>query len=190
MSTVPPLTAAWLYLAPVPTAVGCARMFVTHTLRSWGCGRGELTDTASLILSELVTNAVKETGTTAHQTFPELEDLGLIAVQVRAHGNTLTLEVWDSSPERPRARDVGCDAEGGRGLLLVDALSLEWGTCVPPTGGKIVYAELEFPAPGPMAPLEPLPEPVRRAVKTGPGPLHAMASAGLLERVLVGLRML
>ncbi|MFI9629321.1 ATP-binding protein [Streptomyces sp. NPDC052042] len=189
MSAAPSLTAAWLHLAPVPSAVSCSRAFVTHTLRSWGCDERELTDSAVLILSELVTNAVKATGTMADPTYPELEDLGLIAVQIRAHEDTLFLEVWDSSPECPRAQAAHSGAESGRGLLLVEALSLRWGFSVPSTGGKIVYAELGFTGPGPQAPLEPLPDEVRRAIRTRPGPLHAMASAGLLKRLLVGLHM-
>jgi hypothetical protein len=51
------------------------------------------------------------------------------------------VEVSDGSHELPRPRRVGPDAEGGRGLALVDALASDWGTTTT-DDGKIVWFEL------------------------------------------------
>ena len=50
---------------------------------------------------------------------------------------------WDADPRPPVRVDAGGDAESGRGLLLVEALSQQWGSYVPAQmGGKAVWALL------------------------------------------------
>jgi len=58
-------------------------------------------------------------------------------------GAQLVILVWDAGPQPPVRLDAGDDAENGRGLLLVDAVSTDWGWQFPPDmGGKTVWALL------------------------------------------------
>jgi hypothetical protein len=64
---------------------------------------------------------------------------------LRHFSDGLLIEVSDSSPEPPVLADAGHDAENGRGLMLVDALSREWGYFPAPDGGKVVYCLVRLP---------------------------------------------
>lgn len=136
-----PLISA-LRFAAVPTAVGCARAFVRQTLHTWQ--RSHVADAAVLVTSELVTNAVKATGTTdPNPTYAALAIVPVIRVRLRLRGSTLVIEVWDVSPQPPVLRQRSRNAEHGRGLLIVHAQSERWGTTIfPKTGGKVVWAEI------------------------------------------------
>jgi len=163
-----------LRLAATPAAAGIGRCLIKHTLGLWGLKH--LTDPATLIASELLANAVTATSTTPTPDCP----LPLVAIQTRVARRSLLVEVWDNSPEKPTARTFDNDAEGGRGLFLVDAISERWGVWLPGTGGKIVYAELDIgqpptPTPGPT----PLPQHIRAAAQTGTGQQHTMADLAL-----------
>jgi anti-sigma regulatory factor (Ser/Thr protein kinase) len=179
----------WLKLAATPTAVGIGRALVEHSLALWGLDH--LAESATLIVSELLTNAVKATGTlNPKPTLAEREALALVAVQARVQGRTLFLEVWDSSTDEPIPRTADAEAKGGRGLFLVAAMSDRWDVCLPESGGKIVYAELDVhkrrgPALGGRRVW--FPRSARWVVMTGDGPQHAMADRALLGRVLEGL---
>jgi len=179
---------AWLKLAATPTAVGIGRTLVEHSLGLWGLDH--LADSATLIVSELLTNAVKATGiTNPNPTFVERETLALVAVQVRVQGRTLFVEVWDGSTTEPKPRTAGDDAEGGRGLFLVEAMSDRWDVFLPDSGGKIVYAELNVDkrrGPALVRRRASLPRRVRSVVMTGNGPQHVMADRALLGRVMEG----
>ncbi|WP_324618077.1 ATP-binding protein [Streptomyces sp. RTd22] len=90
----------------------------------------ELAEVAALIVSELVTNAVKHARSNSIRltiTRPE-------AVRVR-------IGVVDKSKKRPVPRKSSAEDEGGRGLALVEALAEDWGTD-PLPWGKRVWAEL------------------------------------------------
>lgn len=127
-------------LAAVPTASSSARAFVRHTLGSWNLDG--LTDNASLVVSELVTNAVKATDTSpAGPTFVDLRDLALVYVELKVDDDVLRIAVADGSREQPVLQAVDDEAEGGRGLFLVQMLSARWGVC-PTPGGKVTRAEL------------------------------------------------
>ncbi|QEU92067.1 PAS domain S-box protein [Streptomyces kanamyceticus] len=109
-------------------SVGRARELACDQLRSWDLGR--LCDTAELLVSELVTNALR---------YGE-GDIRLRLLLDR----TLVCEVWDGGfvqPRRRRARDTD---EGGRGLQLVGLLSAAWGSRKTPHG-KTVWFELALP---------------------------------------------
>jgi hypothetical protein len=55
--------------------------------------------------------------------------------------------VWDCRAEPPvHSGHAGADAESGRGLTIVSALSEKWGCAFPPEGGKVIYAILGIPA--------------------------------------------
>ncbi len=105
-----------------------ARRAVRETLRAWGLA--PVSDMAELLVSELVTNAVR------HARGP---------VEVRmVHGTSLLIEVTDPVPDPPRERSSGPEDEGGRGLPLVARESRRWGTRREPVG-KTVWFELSLP---------------------------------------------
>ncbi|MGI8451724.1 MAG: ATP-binding protein [Streptosporangiaceae bacterium] len=95
---------------------------------------GELADDAELIVSELATNAL-----TASQSLPETRPFTLC---LRSDYTRLIIEVWDHSPHDPRSALAGGDVEGGRGLLVVEALSARWGSQRTGYTTKVVWAEL------------------------------------------------
>lgn len=115
-----------------PSAVAAMRSVAVKQLDEWGLS--ELGFATELILSELVTNALRH---------------GSAPVRVRLlHARTLTCEVWDGSNSAPHARYAATTDEGGRGLFLVAQLSEQWGTRYTPDG-KVIWAEQALPgAPG------------------------------------------
>lgn len=109
-----------------PASVGQARRLATQVLHAWG--RDEMVDEASLLISELVTNAVLHAGTD-------------IEVRIRASGHGVHIEVADGSPVLPALRHYHGDAITGRGLRILDTTASQWGTR--PTGsGKVVWFDL------------------------------------------------
>ncbi|MET9444611.1 SpoIIE family protein phosphatase [Streptomyces sp. NPDC006610] len=112
----------------VPEAVRHARRFARRSLRAWSVPEDE-TDAALLVVSELVTNALVHTG-------------GQIRLDLTLVGERLRVAVADSSPRTPvKPTNIGWEATGGRGLLLVEAVSAAWGA-VPVSGGKQVWSEI------------------------------------------------
>lgn len=103
-----------------------ARRFVGQQLVA--LGMAELDDRASLVVSELVTNAVLHART-------DLE----IAVSRIERG--VRIEVSDRSPARPVRRTSGLEASTGRGLLLIETAADDWGVVLR-QDGKTVWCEL------------------------------------------------
>ncbi|MFE6429246.1 SpoIIE family protein phosphatase [Streptomyces rochei] len=120
--------AAWR-LARDPAEVGRARAAVREQLHDWGLPH--LADTAELLVSELVTNAVR------HARARPV-DLRLV------RADTLLCEVDDDDHDLPALRGAGPDDETGRGLRVVSALAREWGASRGRTG-KTVWFELTLP---------------------------------------------
>ncbi len=112
-------------------APGAARSFLTEVLRSWG--RERLTDDAVLVVSELTSNAV-------------FHARSQVTVTVTARPGSIRLSVRDDDPTAPVLQAPGPTDAGGRGLLLVAALSARWGVDELPSG-KVVWAELDDRAP-------------------------------------------
>ncbi|MFH8582963.1 ATP-binding protein [Streptomyces celluloflavus] len=107
--------------------VALARAELHAVLKRWGLGAIE--DTALLVLSELLTNAVRH----AHAS-PGRE----IETRYLREANGLRIEVHDASDELPV---LGPSAEtGGWGLLLVDQMATRWGVTERVSGGKSVWA--------------------------------------------------
>jgi hypothetical protein len=141
----------------LPGAVPCARMHARHVFAERGLS--ELAETAELLVSELVTNAVQASLATG-----ELLGIRLHLYAGRRHaapaGQPLPLgaagpggasvavaEVWDLLPEPPRPKVSGPASESGRGLQLVQALAAEWGWYEPPGWpGKAVWCLIMEPA--------------------------------------------
>ncbi len=99
-------------LAPDPRSPGDARRFVASTLSSWSLD--SVIDTAILLVSELVTNAL-------------LHARSGIELALSLDARELRVEVFDASPVLPRRQEYGTVAGTGRGLVLVEELSSDWG---------------------------------------------------------------
>lgn len=122
---------ARLSLSGAPDSVGAGRRFVRATLDGWG--HGDLVETATLLVSELVTNAVLHA-----RSAPE--------VVVRVRAALVRVEVVDGSERLPVPKGYATDSATGRGLLLVDRLAAAWGT-ERRSGGKVVWFELRADRP-------------------------------------------
>ncbi|ADI11903.1 putative protein phosphatase [Streptomyces bingchenggensis BCW-1] len=113
-----------------PAVVARARKNATDQLVAWGLD--EAVFTTELVVSELVTNAIR------HAQAP---------IQLRLiHDRDLICEVSDGSSTAPHLRRARVFDEGGRGLLLVAQLARRWGTRHGPTG-KTIWAEQALPDP-------------------------------------------
>jgi hypothetical protein len=103
--------------AALLTAVGCARLFVKYTLHNWRIGREQI-ETAELLASELVMNAVKSTGICdPSPAYSALKHLNLIHVRLLLFDGSVVLEVWDTDPQT--AGYAGADARWRRRSRLV-----------------------------------------------------------------------
>lgn len=174
-------------LAAVSSAVPCSRMFVRDVLDRWKLG--DHIDVAELVVSELVTNAVKMTGPTSPEPKSwEIETHHVIGVQLRATGTSLFVEIWDGSPVAPVAKNPDSNTEGGRGLMLIGAMVKQWDVYRPQSGGKVVWAELELGKPAEPPPPHHPPLTVRvPGMATAPrGAMEKTAHLGLIERMLDG----
>jgi anti-sigma regulatory factor (Ser/Thr protein kinase) len=114
-----------------------ARCLIREPLQRWGLS--ELMPTTELLVSELVTNAIR------HAT-------GEVTLRIVLEGS-LVCEVLDGSAALPRLRHAGRDEECGRGLEVVSQLAQRWGARRTPQG-KIVWCEQALPS----APAGPPPE--------------------------------
>ena len=131
-------------LAAVASAVARARRFTAETLRMWNVPE-VAADDACLITSELVTNAVRATGTLESDPSPEaLASLPDVELTLTFALDRLLIEVADASNEPPQLRQQYEAAVGGRGLFLVAMLAERWSYCPIGIGGKVVWAELEL----------------------------------------------
>jgi anti-sigma regulatory factor (Ser/Thr protein kinase) len=125
-------------LGALRSAVPCARLHARQVLWEWGLS--ESAETAELLLSELVTNAV--------QAAREIVSDMPVNVRLSANRDRLLIEVWDGNVQPPVPRVLendfpALDAESGRGLFLVETLSERWGWY--PTRnpeGKVTWCEL------------------------------------------------
>ena len=130
-------------LAAFPATPLRARRQARAVLRRWGI-HSEIVETAELLVSELTTNAVKFTNPAParRQRYSDLATAGRILLTLRRLSGHVAIEVSDPDMNPPRLGDTGLNAESGRGLMLVDALSKEWSYFFPPSGGKTVYCVL------------------------------------------------
>jgi anti-sigma regulatory factor (Ser/Thr protein kinase) len=120
-----------LELAALPSAVPCTRGHVRAVALEWGLA--ELADTAELLASELVTNAIQASAKLRTAQTP------VVRVWVTSDGICMIIHVWDASTAMPiRQATTAADDEGGRGLLLAETLSKDWGT-YRKTEGKVVW---------------------------------------------------
>ncbi|MEW2519026.1 ATP-binding protein [Actinacidiphila alni] len=110
-------------------AVPEARRRIAALVRGWDVPLpDDILGDLELLSTELITNAVRHTDSSC-------------AVAVRWTGVRVRVEVTDVSPARPYRRPGSPEAEGGRGLLLVESLAAAWGSA-PDAAGKVVWFEL------------------------------------------------
>lgn len=111
---------------PVPSAVAAARRFVRETLGAWGLH--DLVDDATLVASELATNAVRHAGSA-------------FELSIGHHGAAVRVAVRDISAAPPAHLDASLEALGGRGIAMVDRIAVSWGIEARPDG-KVVWSDL------------------------------------------------
>ncbi|MEU6995543.1 ATP-binding protein [Streptomyces sp. NPDC046465] len=120
-------------LPPEPASAGRARRlastFLAGSRRRKTEVAAERVDEATLVVSELVSNAVRYAD-------------GGCRLRVEVTGNRVTVEVTDASPERPRLKKPSIDREGGRGLAMVRELAHRLEVVGAHRGGKTVRAVL------------------------------------------------
>ena len=125
-------------VATGPAAPADARRWVRDAIRSWQVPVD--LDAALLLTSELVTNAIRHEAGQAGQAGQGVQAVMLAIASSRGR---LRVDVHDTSRSLPAVAVVPADAETGRGLLLVETLSDEWGFYRTPAG-KAVYFTLAF----------------------------------------------
>jgi anti-anti-sigma regulatory factor/anti-sigma regulatory factor (Ser/Thr protein kinase) len=130
----PPYLRDELVLAPIPAAPTAARAFVCQVCAYWQLALPDatVTDRAVLVADELVTNAVVHARTE-------------LRLRLELRGDLLHLGVRDGSPRLLRlVTTPRLEAEGGRGLWLVEQLASAWGVSRHPDGGKVVWCTLRL----------------------------------------------
>jgi two-component sensor histidine kinase len=125
-----------LRMAARPATVPRSRAIVRDLLREWHLEA--MSDEAMLLMSELVTNAVQASQNSTGAGQP------VVLCTVRRTETALLLEVWDASPAPPVVQEVDLTSDCGRGLLMVEFMSSNWGHR-PADGGKVVWAEIPLP---------------------------------------------
>lgn len=127
------------------TSVPEARQRVVAVLGEWGAAQ-TVRDDAELVVSELFTNAVRHT------------DSEKVNCELTLRGARLRVEVTDQGhgAGTPKEQPRSTERESGRGLLLVGALSEDWGVRPDETGrGRVVWADLPYGTVAPMASAQP-----------------------------------
>ncbi|MGD0063370.1 MAG: ATP-binding SpoIIE family protein phosphatase [Streptosporangiaceae bacterium] len=130
--------ASWTF-APEQTSVREARAVLAEPMKRWDLE--DLIPTTELLVSELVTNAVKYSR-------------GEVTLRL-VNEKALVCEVLDTSGALPRLRQASSDDENGRGLQVVRQLSHRWGTRRTATG-KVVWCEQQLPGAGFIDDIPPL----------------------------------
>ncbi len=137
-------------LGPSPESVRAGRDFTRIALRHWGLA--EMTDAAELVVSELVTNALRH-GLLSARRMPGEHPIGLRLLRQTPY---LMCLVTDPGADVPVRGDSDDFAESGRGLHVVESCSLRWGWQALDEDRKVVWALLsarKLPAYGPRWPV-------------------------------------
>jgi hypothetical protein len=111
----------------------------------WEWHLDALSETAELIVSELVTNAVHASAglTGSRRAGRWVPGTPPVQFWLASDRQRVLIQVGDASDRCPAPRHPGPDAESGRGLLLVESLSADWGSYPPErSSGKVVWAIL------------------------------------------------
>jgi anti-sigma regulatory factor (Ser/Thr protein kinase) len=125
-----------LELSALPTAPACARGHVRSVALEWHLEA--VADTAELLTSEIVTNAIQAAGKLRTAEPP------VIRMWVTCDEKSLVIRIWDAADDMPVRHEAAPDQIGGRGLMLVEALSKDWGA-YRETEGKVVWVLISVP---------------------------------------------
>lgn len=132
---------SYLELGALPTAVPCARLHARELMWEWGLEA--LTDSVELIVSELMTNAVRATEGFVGSRYNGRWIPGVPPVRLWLWSDKqrVLIHVWDGNHQMPVRQEIeDVEAESGRGLLLVETLTADWGAYVTTGGtGKVVW---------------------------------------------------
>jgi len=114
-------------LPALPSSARSARLHTARVLRRWRLDG--LIETAELLTSEIISNAVRATTAGAYQQRQTDQAPGaqLLRFWLTSDRNSVLIQVWDGDRHPPVRKDVGPDAEAGRGLMLIETLSAQWG---------------------------------------------------------------
>ncbi|WP_245627867.1 ATP-binding protein [Actinomadura oligospora] len=151
---LPSVTAVTFTVLPDPESVTAARHFTLTRLTEWGLA--PLGDDVGLVVSELVTNALRHSGgTSSWWTSPDghrgdVHEFGdaadplcsaptAIRLRLLHRADWLLCGIFDASSDGPRRKEPDYIAETGRGLHLVESFSSRWGWSSLPFG-KVVWA--------------------------------------------------
>jgi anti-sigma regulatory factor (Ser/Thr protein kinase) len=121
-----------LELGAISSAVPSARLHARLVLREWGLSADQA-QSAELVVSELVTNALEHGLAGIPAT---------VRIWLSSDGGRVAIHVWDASPMPPVRKDAGTEADRGRGLMIVAALTADWG-CSAADPGKVVWAVID-----------------------------------------------
>ena len=121
-----------LELGAISSAVPSARLHARLVLREWGLS-ADMAEAAELVVSELVTNALEHGSAGIPAT---------VRIWLSSDGGGVAVRVWDASPRPPVRMDAGAEADSGRGLMIVTALSTDWGFSAADPG-KVVWAVID-----------------------------------------------
>ena len=120
-----------LELGAYASAVPCARGHVRSVAVEWGLR--DLADTAELLVSELVTNAINAS------QYLETPEPPVVRLWLVSDQMYLVIHVWDACKEMPVRKAADADDLSGRGLMIIDTLSADWGS-YQEAQGKVVWA--------------------------------------------------
>lgn len=127
-------------LPPTRRAPEAARRLLEDLFQAWSKPHlDQMGDDARVVISEIVTNAVKYAG-----------DAGTLRMDVAVEPDgTLRMSLCDGSSDRPVAHEADPTSVGGRGLHIVQCLTARWGVVPAPGEGKEVWVELARTSPAP-----------------------------------------
>jgi hypothetical protein len=134
-----PQPTATCLLGPRPASVKTGRDFTRATLMEWDMPA--LGDVAELVVSELVTNALRHGVPSACQ----LVSQHCVRLRLLAQAPFVMCMVTDPGADIPVLRESGPTSESGRGLNVVECCSVRWGWHLLDDGGKVVWALLRPP---------------------------------------------
>lgn len=122
-----------------PGAVTCARHHARAVL--WDLGLKEFMEPVELVVSELVTNAVRASGGLDTTSRESEHARPIVRLWLSVEADSVMVLVWDASPAKPQRQELQQAADSGRGLYLVELLSTAWGCFeVADQPGKVVWA--------------------------------------------------
>ena len=123
---------SYLELGALTSAVPCARLHARQIVWEWGFRH--LAEDAEILVSELLTNAVKASSSP--------DGAGVVVLRLLANRGRLLIEVWDHNPDDPQPRQADAESESGGGFSVIEALSSRWGFRRLSYSVKVVWCEL------------------------------------------------